>query len=322
MPIPVLVLLIILGAIILFGVLPFFIVTFVIFMEAFYNTVKEDNAKSAFLAGPQYDPYQETIRKHVEDCKAIPITETLYIKSYDGKTNLYGAIYKFNESKNVQIYFHGYHGSGRRDMTGALLSIRDSGWNAIVVDQRSHGKSDGRIVTFGVRERKDVNVWINEAKKQFGEDCNIVIRGLSLGATTVLMSLDTNLPDNVKGVIADCPFSSPIDELLKVALEDKTKMPPKAARFMMIAAGKIYGHFNLLESSSVEAVRNSKTPVLLFHGNDDRFVPYDFSVKIAKANPETVQFETYEGAGHALCELMDPVRYQKTVDEFLARVNK
>lgn len=316
MPIPVLVILIVLGVILLFGVLPFFIVLYVIFMEAYYNTVKEDNATSKFLTGPQYDPYKEAAAKNIEESRSIEGTE-MRTTSYDGKTKLYGKYYRFNDTNKVQIYFHGYHGSGRRDMNGALMSIRNSGYNAIMVDQRSHGKSDGRIVTFGIRERKDVKVWVEEAKKLFGEDCIVVIRGLSLGATTVLMSLDTELQSNVKGVIADCPFSAPIDELVKVACESKTKMPPKAASFMMVTAAKVYGHFNVLESAPVTAVVGSKIPILLLHGTDDRFVPYDFSCKIAKANPEMIQFESFENAGHALCQLMYPERYQQVVDEFL-----
>ena len=316
MPLPLIIVLIIVGVILVFGIIPFFIVLFVIYMEAYYNTIKEDNAKSKFLSGPQYEPYQDMIAKQVKESANIPGEET-WITSYDGKTKLFGKIYHFNDTDKVQIYFHGYHGSGRRDMNGALMSIRNSGYNAIMVDQRSHGKSDGRIVTFGVKERKDVKVWVEEAKRVFGNDCKIVIRGLSLGATTVLMSLDTQLQSNVKAVIADCPFSSPIDELVKVACESKTKMPPKAAKFMMVTAGKVYGHFNILESAPVDAVKNTNMPILLLHGDDDRFVPYDFSCRIAKANPKMIQFETFEKAGHALCQIMYPERYQQVVDAFL-----
>ena len=94
-------------------------------------------------------------------------------------------------------------------------------------------------------------------------------------------------------------------------------MPPKAAKFMMVTAGKVYGHFNILESAPVDAVKNTNMPILLLHGDDDRFVPYDFSCRIAKANPKMIQFETFEKAGHALCQIMYPERYQQVVDAFL-----
>lgn len=320
MPLPVIILLIVIGAILVLLLLGFICLYFASkapFKGAYVNETKEDCAKSSFLEGPQYAPYKEKIQKNLDEAKAIPF-EPVYIKGFDG-AKLYGQVYKFNDSKFVQIQFHGYKGSGRRDMCGFLLDARDNGLNVIVVDQRSHGKSEGNVVSFGIRERKDVKCWVEYAKKVFGEDCKIVIKGLSMGAATVLMSLDMNLQDNVKCVIADCPFDAPINELTKVALEERTKLPEGAARFMLKVAALIHGHFNITESSAVEAVKNTKTPILLLHGDADNFVPFTFSENIYKANPEMVEFHKFSGAGHALSYFVDTTEYKRITKEFLKK---
>ena len=290
--------------------------THVVYKEAFYNANLE-NAKRSFLEGEQYRVFEKEIKKDIDGQLEEPY-EDIEIKSYDGK-KLHGYLYNFYpNSKRVQIQFHGYKGTGRKSMGGFLKSAKENGFNCIVVDHRSHGKSEGHIVSFGIRERKDVKSWVNKAIELFGEDSEILLRGISMGGATVLMSLDMNLPNNVKGVISDCPFSAPIDELLKTALESKTKLPSPIAKLMLIMAAAIWGHFNVLESSAVTAVKKTNVPILLFHGNDDRFVPWEFSEKIAKANPN-IKFVTIDGAGHGLCAYKNPTLYKTEVDEFIKK---
>ena len=288
--------------------------THVVYKEAFYVKRLEKQERS-FLKGEQYIVFQDEIKKDVDEVLAEPYEE-ISIASHDGK-RLQGYLYIFNpESKKVQIQFHGYKGEGRKSMGGYLQSAKENGLNCIITDHRSHGKSEGHIVTYGIKERKDVKKWVEKAIEIFGEDCEILLRGISMGGATVLSSLDTNLPSNVKGVISDCPFCSPIDELTKIAVEEKTKMPEKPARLMLILAARIWAHFNVLESSAEKAVMNSNIPILLFHGDDDRFVPYAFSQRIAKANP-SIRFITIPGAGHGLCKYKDPVTFKKEVNQFI-----
>ena len=46
-----------------------------------------------------------------------------------------------------------------------------------------------------------------------------------MGAATVLMASELNLPANVVGIIADCPYSSPEAIIRKVCREDM-RLPP------------------------------------------------------------------------------------------------
>ena len=40
---------------------------------------------------------------------------------------------------------------------------------------------------------------------------NLYLAGVSMGCATVLMTLSLGMPKNIKGVIADCGFTSPYD---------------------------------------------------------------------------------------------------------------
>ena len=183
-----------------------------------------------------------------------------------------------------------------------------------MVDQRSHGKSEGNTITFGIKERRDCLSWIQYICERFGNDTPIILCGLSMGAATVLMATDLELPPNIKGIIADCPYSSPKAIIQKVCKD--MHLPPKLLYpFVKLGACLLAG-FNLEESDAVSAVKNTSIPILIIHGDDDRFVPYYMSEEIAKANSSVI-FETISTAGHGLCYMVEPKKYEDVTVKFI-----
>ena len=138
-----------------------------------------------------------------------------------------------------------------------------------------------------------------------------------MGATTVLMASGLDLPKNVKGIIADCPFASP-----EAIIKKTTKamgFPPKLAFPFLMLGARLFGGFNLRGASAGEAVKNAKVPILLVHGDTDSNVPLSHSEEIYKSNPKQIVFEVFPGAGHAMSYVLDNERYLKIVDEFFSR---
>lgn len=73
------------------------------------------------------------------------------------------------------------------------------------------------MISFGINEHKDAIAWANFAANHFGPDAKIILTGISMGATTVLMSAGKNLPPQVVGILADCGFSSAKEIIKKCA---------------------------------------------------------------------------------------------------------
>ena len=80
------------------------------------------------------------------------------------------------------------------------------------------------------------------------------------------------------------------------------------------------GHFRLNAATATQAVRHAKVPILLIHGEDDRFVPCEMSRNIYKNCASPAQLHTFPGAGHGLSYMTDPLRYEAVVTEFLANI--
>lgn len=300
----------------LFFILIIIGISFYAYRMAFYAPKRVDEELYQLPMGPQYEKEHSNIITSINKMLEQPYEEVI-ITSFDG-TKLFARYYHIEDNAPLQIQFHGYKSSAILDFCGGSYLARKMKHNALVVDQRSHGKSEGHIITFGIRERRDCLCWIQYARTRFGEHVPIILFGLSMGAATVLMASDLALPDNVKGIIADCPYSSPKEIIQKVCTDQK--LPAKLTYPFVRLGALLFGHFNLEESSAVNAVAHTDIPILLIHGLEDRFVPWEMSDSIHKSCASAATLKTISGAGHGLCYLISPADYEKATMGFVADI--
>lgn len=282
---------------------------------AFYSPSK-DREKIPEVTDPKYQPYKAVIRDLFHALENRPC-EFVTIKSHDGLT-LSGRYYHQKDGAPLAIGFHGYKSCWLTDFCGGADIAFQMGQNVLLIDERAHGKSQGRTITFGIKERQDLLCWIDYALGRFGADTKILLYGVSMGGATVVMASGLDLPENVKGIVADCPYSAPLDIILEVGRQQN--YPVKLIRPFVILGAKIYGGFDVRETSGQEAVKYAKVPILIIHGEADSFVPAEMSRVIQEANPEMIRRHTFPGADHALSYMVDTARYHKLVKEFMAEV--
>lgn len=286
-------------------------ISYYAYRKAFLSDRKRQEDWDGFIRrageeGPQ-------VRELMEQLKEIT-AEDVFINSFDG-LKLHGRYYHVKDGAPLDIQFHGYNGNAMRDFCGGNKISRESGHNSLLIDQRAHGMSRGKTISFGINERKDCLSWVRYAVERFGEDTEIVLSGVSMGAATVLMASDLGLPKNVKAIVADCGYSSPKAIINKVmrdsGLPDKLMYP-----FVWLGA-MVFGKFNLTESSAVSAVPESDVPILIIHGGADDFVPCYMAEEIYKACRSEKKLLIVPGAGHGMSYLVDKDLYEKTVKDFI-----
>lgn len=129
----------------------FFSFLFVIYFMCFYNVQKNKPSSREPLPGKEYEPYDEEMRRLIKSVQTIPC-EDAWIKSFDNK-KLHARVYINDLSRPFVILAHGYQGDSLRDFAGGLGYYLDQNFNAILIDHRAHGLSDGKTITFGVKEK-------------------------------------------------------------------------------------------------------------------------------------------------------------------------
>lgn len=260
-----------------------------------------------------YGRYYETIvaaDQWLKDHNA----KDIWIKSDDG-LKLHGQWVRVHNARGTMLLVHGYRSTKLVDFGVAFDYYHEKGFNLLLPEHRCHGESQGRFITFGVKESTDMLRWIEYHNREFGP-MPMVLSGLSMGASTVMFMADMPLPGNVKGLIADCGFTSPADILADV-FRDVTHIPPWPSVFAADLFARCFAGFSLWQKQTEKTLANNRLPILMVHGTEDDFVPCDMTKRSYAACSVPKTLLLVEGAGHGVSFLADHVRYIAHIEQFL-----
>ena len=301
---------VIIGSIILFLLLVSLSGLYCMYRFTFYSPLKGQNDDFK-MPGPQYIGFEQQVQDLVHNMVNIPY-EDAYIKSFDN-LQLHAYVYPNPYSKRVAIMCHGYRGTPRRDFSGGGAQMIELGVNVILIDERAHGLSEGHSITFGLKEKNDVLSWVDYAKKRFGEDVEIILVGISMGAATILFCADKI--ENAK-IIADCPFAKASDLLKRTMVG--MKLNPKIFFPILNLSSILFGHANMNKDNAYETIKNNKNnKILIIHGDNDTLIPHQMTMDLYEKNKDKIQYELFPRATHGMSFLYDTPRYKKVVEEFV-----
>ena len=240
----------------------------------------------------------------------------VWTKSEDG-LKLHGLWVEAEDAVGTAVLVHGYHSTKLVDFGGSMAYFHRQGLNLLLVDQRSHGESEGRYVTFGVKESRDMLCWLHYLEQELWKG-PVILSGLSMGASTVMFMADEDLPTNVKGLLVDCGFTSPADILGKV-FRDVTHLPPVPWIWAAELFARSLAGFSLWEKSSIKSLSKNRLPILMAHGKADDFVPCAMTEVAYEACGGDKMIHLVEGAGHGLSFLVDKKGYASAVRSTLIK---
>lgn len=240
--------------------------------------------------------------------------QDVYINSDDG-LRLHGLWVANENPVGTILLAHGYRSTPLLDFGVAYPFYYELGFNILVPDQRAHGKSQGRFITFGVKESNDMLCWIRYHNRANGQS-PMVLSGLSMGASTVMYLADETLPENVKAIIADCGFTSPKD-ILSCVFTKVTHLPATVAMWATDIFARLIAGFSLSQKDSRITLAKNKLPILLVHGKDDDFVPCRMTEEGYAACTGRKELLLVDGAGHGVSFLVAPDRYTALIIKHL-----
>lgn len=280
--------------------------------------------KMDFDAGDDLLPHMDVIKLRTREAQekiSRMHPEEVYIKSHDGL--LLHATFVPSEyfSRKVVIAVHGYNSYGMFDESSVVPGFRAMGYNVIIVDNRAHGESEGKYIGFGWLDRMDVLNWCRYAMSRFGENCEILMHGVSMGAATVLMTCgEACLPHQVKGVIADCPFAGAYEEFGYI-MRSNYRVPGRPLLYFASMVCKIRAGYTFGQCSTIRAVKNIRVPVLFIHGEQDTFVPPKMTEKMYRVCKSKQKYlYLCPEATHCYSAFQDMDAYVRQVSDFVYNI--
>ena len=181
--------------------------------------------------------------------------QDVYVESRDG-LRLHGHWIAAEKPIGTMLLAHGYRSTKLLDFGMVFELYHNVGMNLLIPDQRSHGQSEGKWITFGVKESQDMLCWLEYHNREIGH-LPVVLSGLSMGASTMLYLADAELPDNVKGMIADCGFTSPYAIVGKV-FRDVVHIPAGVFLWAADLIARLFAGFSFYEKDSRKSLKQNK----------------------------------------------------------------
>lgn len=252
--------------------------------------------------------------------KNIP-SEQITISASDG-IKLTGNYYEREKNAPLIIYFHGLWSNSYID--GVRVPIyritQEIHCNLVLVNMRAHDNSEGAFSTLGAVEKYDCKEWTNWAVNRFGKQTSIFLMGISMGASSVMLSSSLDLPDSVHGIIDDCGYSSAL-EMINVNCKNRlpSYIPVGVFDFFINIGTKMWGKFSLSETDACDALSKTNIPVLIIHGNADTQAPLYIAYRLYNSCRSEKSLLIVNDAGHAESYSKDPDTYEKTVKEFIQK---
>ena len=202
--------------------------------------------------------------------------------------------------KGTVLVVHGIY-SRSFWMLGTARMLAESGYRAVLVDLRGHGRSSGKWLTYGIRESRDLSQVIDALEDRGLVSGRLGVYGISYGATTAIHLAGRD--PRIAATVAVAPFSTMRDEvphyIRTILLGAGAAVSDETYQEAIDEAGEA-GQFDPDVASAVAAIRRTRAAVLILHGTNDWMVPHWHALRLRQAAPDRTRLVLIPGFGHVV----------------------
>ena len=232
------------------------------------------------------------------------------------KANIFPA--EVQPAKANIILVHGIR-SSKESFTSVALWLNTLGYNAIAVDLRAHGESQGQYCTFGYYEKQDISQLIDYLQEKQHLQGNFGIWGHSLGGAVSLQALaiDKRLKFGIiESTYAD--FSTISKDYGKHFIGFEPEM---LNDYVLQRAGTI-AHFPIDQVDPVDFAKRIQQPVLMIHGDHDHQINFAYGQQVYKRlSSNNKDFILVKNAGHNNLHKIGGQKLLNQINSFLINLS-
>src|SRR5699024_7902315 len=146
----------------------------------------------------------------------------------------------------------------------------------------------------------------------------IVLHGLSMGAATVLMACGEDLPETVRSIISDSPYTSVFD-LFACLLDRMFHLPDQLVlRWLRVLTIMLTG-YSLTKAYQLDKGQKATVPIIYIHGEADTFVATNMTEELANHTKSEHEVITFPDANHGESIVLHREAYLNEMTSFIEK---
>ena len=179
------------------------------------------------------------------------------------------------------LMLHEFGGSWRDSLAfSRIYAAHDC--NIMLVDMRAHGESEGEWAGSGWLDRRDVIAWCSWIIARTGEEAQIIIHGVGMGATAALFAAEEeDFPIQVRAIVSDSAYTDVWNETA-LRLGKGFAKPQPMLDLYRIMLEKSKGGYDLGKGNVLPSIQSISTPLFIMHGEEDACTPPYMGMYLAK----------------------------------------
>lgn len=193
---------------------------------------------------------------------------------------------------------------------------RRAGYNVLVVDNRTHGYSDGVVCSLGYREYRDMHAWSRLLVEELGNKA-VFLHGICIGSACALFALTSkDCPDYIEGMCGDGMFTRFAESFKNHMVEDKKpKIIPASLVFLYM---RIFSGANVTSDGPLWRIDKLNKPILMLHSREDTYsTPDQAQMLFDKCTSPNKRLVWFDKGAHSRVRVNAPEKYDETVIDFL-----
>lgn len=261
--------------------------------------------------------YEDIYNEGKAWCEAQSMQD-VNIRSFDGLI-LHARYFPAENPKRTVLLSHGYKGHTFSEFANIARFLHENDCNLLFIDQRCCGESEGRYITFGAKEQRDIQQWAFYLSSHDDMKLPIYLYGESMGAAAVLMAAGHKLPRNVRGIISDCAFFNMRTQMKDMASNWFGIKWIELLLMRMDLYCRLFAGFAMKEADTYYALHHNELPILFFHGDKDTYVDVSNAWRLYRRCRAKKELVIVPGARHLCSCYVDSALYRAKLLDFFEK---
>lgn len=189
----------------------------------------------------------------------------------------------------------------------------DMGYNILLVDSRAHGLSEGKYNTVGLKEYKDIQAWAELIHTKYNIN-KFVLHGICIGSATALYAITSTDKDYFKAIITDGMYTTFYETFKTHMIYEKRPVHPFIEFVRLIM--KIKTGVDMKSYGPEKALLKLDKPILFLYSKEDKFSLPHKSEYLYNITPGEKQIVWFDHGAHSHIRINNLEKYDKAVKDF------